>query len=333
MPRADPAGEIRLARDHVAPLGVDRSQELLAARLGVDVGRAREQVQRPHGVAADGHRVVEGNIVLEVRGAEAAPAERGASPPPDQLGGELEEAAVAVCPVQLDERGLDLGMPGNVVPREARRRASTRSGLRSPRGRRSRHACACRRPRPGSGGPRSRARGPSRDRRTGDPARRPGCRSSRSRPVPGPPRSARRSRRENAPARDRGRALAPSRSPRAPCRGPNRETAAAGSRRSSFLPRCGSSRSCRSPRASSSRRGSSPPGCGAAARPRIHRGSRQSRRGSAGGRAAAARPGRPGRPSPALLIVVAVPGRPAPTSTGGAGPVDSRMTSSPPTRS
>ena len=53
VPRADPAGEVQLAADHVVQLALERVEQRLLAGLQVDVGDPGRQVERPDGVALD----------------------------------------------------------------------------------------------------------------------------------------------------------------------------------------------------------------------------------------------------------------------------------------
>ena len=82
----------------------------MVAALDRDVDRAAEQVQLPHGVPGGVRPRAQRLVVLEVAGAETVRTQP-AVPAPVHLGrGQVEVGTLSGEPVELDQRGLDLGM-------------------------------------------------------------------------------------------------------------------------------------------------------------------------------------------------------------------------------
>ena len=147
--RADPAGEVRLARRPCRPTAAPARRAARASpRLERDVGDAGREVEHAHRVPGRSR-----SPRAPARGPGSRLGRSGASgrvPRPrgvDEVAGQLEVAAASpVSPVQLDERGLDLGVAA--VRRRAaraRRRSTTWSAKRraTPSRRSSPRAAAC----------------------------------------------------------------------------------------------------------------------------------------------------------------------------------------------
>jgi hypothetical protein len=109
--RADPSREIRLRRDEVVPLREHRRQQRSVARLRVEVGHPRGEVEGAHGVSHDRARFPHGLDVLVIGKVEAPAGEEAKAAAAGELVRELEVAAIGGLAVQLDERDLDLRMP------------------------------------------------------------------------------------------------------------------------------------------------------------------------------------------------------------------------------
>ena len=177
--RAHAAGQVGAPLDRALPLAHDRLQQLGVAGLDGDVDGAARQVQRAYGVAAEGVRLADRHVVLEVRAAALDVGQRRPAAALDEQPRLLEVALLAGRPVQLDQRHLDLRVPADALVAVGAERLAHVVGraardLGQPVRRR---ACAGARRRPGSCGRSSRARGPTRGRCSGARARggRSGC--------------------------------------------------------------------------------------------------------------------------------------------------------------
>ncbi len=113
MPAADTAGDVELGSDEIVPLAVQRAEQRRLAGLEVHVGGAGGQVERADGVPLDGRRLADGHAVL-VRGRAvvAARTEPAAPSVLEEERGQVEVAPLAGLAIELDQRHLDLRVPG-----------------------------------------------------------------------------------------------------------------------------------------------------------------------------------------------------------------------------
>ena len=90
-------------------------EQLRVAGLDGDVDGAAGQIQGAHGVAAEGVRLADRHVVLEVRAAALDVGQRGPPAPLDEQPRLLEIALLAGRAVQLDQRHLDLRVPADAL--------------------------------------------------------------------------------------------------------------------------------------------------------------------------------------------------------------------------
>ena len=110
VPRAGPARHVGAGRLRRVPEPQQRGQQVGVPRLGDDVRDARGQVHLPDGVPRHLGDLAHGRVVLVVRGRERASAEHAGPAQVDLPPREVEVGALTGEPVELHQRGLDLGV-------------------------------------------------------------------------------------------------------------------------------------------------------------------------------------------------------------------------------
>ena len=124
--RAEPGGHVHLRRRHVAPQRLAGALEAGVVELEREIGHRRGHIHRAHRMADHlgllAHRQVrlvvfvgprpERGRVFAARDRFLGEVVRLTAALVDEIGGEIEAAAIAGQPVELDQRQLDLLMAG-----------------------------------------------------------------------------------------------------------------------------------------------------------------------------------------------------------------------------
>ena len=144
VPRAVPAGQVRLGGDHVGPAADRRGEQLVVAGLGGDVGDACLEVERADHVPDLGVRLQHRHVVLQVAVAHAGVARPGRGRAGRRTAGPGRGRRRARLPVELGEGGLDDRVPveallvaGELADQVIGERTAMASGAASPAPRRS----------------------------------------------------------------------------------------------------------------------------------------------------------------------------------------------------